>query len=281
MRAGRAVAMTGAIAGFVGLLVIAAAEAQAPTSGPSGSPGVAHRQLPQGPLASAAGGSAAAAVYPSVVAVHLDRSAAALVRAETAIDGAADGVRAGNQMGTARVQMVRAWQATKYVIKTTPPPPPPVDDRAGTSGGAVGGTGFASPPETSMAVFSLQHDLVAHAAGLLGSDAGLNARLTAVMEKTAKRRDAAIAYIHKVAPPAPPVGDRAGASGGAIAATFDATMPQLLPLLDDEIQALNGAMALRTTLPADVKTAVQRLVDADSQAKVTINTFWPPIVGDD
>src|SRR4029079_13364533 len=98
-------------------------------------------------------------------------------------------------MGPARVQMGRAWQATKYVIKTTPPPPPPVDDRAGTSGGAVGGTGFASPPETSMAVFSLQHDLVAHAAGLLGSDAGLNARLTAVMEKTAKRRDAAIAYI--------------------------------------------------------------------------------------
>jgi hypothetical protein len=281
MRAGRVVAMTGAVAGLVGLVAIATAQAQTGGGGQSGSEAGTQPGLRQVPLASAAGGSVVSLVFPSVVAVHLDRSTAAIARAEAAFDGAADTVRAGNQTVTARVQMVRAWQATKYVIRTTPPPPPPADDRAGSSGGAPAGPSFASPPDTSLAVFSLQHDLVTHAAGLLGKDAALNGRLTAIMQKTATRRDAAIAYIHQVAPPAPPVGDRAGASGGAVTSGFDTTMPSVLPLLDDEIQALKGTLALNPTLPAGVRTALKALVATDTQTEATINTFWPPIVGDD
>jgi hypothetical protein len=280
MRAGRVVAITGAVAGLVGLVAIATAQAQTGGDGQSGSEAGTQPGLRQVPLASAAGGSVASLVFPSVVAVHLDRSTAAIARAEAVFDSAADTVRAGNQTRTAQVQSVRAWQATKYVIRTTPPPPP-AGDRAGSSGGAPAGPSFASPPDTSLAVFSLQHDLVTHAAGLLGKDAALNGRLTAVMQKTATRRDAAIAYIHQVAPPAPPVGDRAGASGGAVTAGFDTTMPSVLPLLDDEIQALKGTLVLNPTLPAGVRTALQALVATDTQTKTTINTFWPPIVGDD
>jgi hypothetical protein len=279
MPAGRMVAMTGVVAGLVGLVAIATAQAQSGTDARSGSDASSQPGLRQVPLATAAGGSTATLVYPSVVAVHLDRSRAAIGRAEGALDDPKNTVRAANQMGVARVQMFDAWQATKYVIKTTPPPPPP-QDRAGTSGGAPAGPSFASPPDTSLALFSLQHDLVTHAAGLLGKDAALNGRLTVVMQKTATRRDAAIAYIHKVAPPAPPGDGKAGASGGAIAPTFDATMPSVLPLLDDEIQALKGALALNTALPASVQAQLQALVDTANQTEATINTFWPPIVGD-
>ena len=220
-------------------------------------------------------------VYPSVVAVHLDRSRAAIARAEAAFDDPKNTVRAANQMGYARVQMFDAWQATKYVIETTPPPPPP-QDRAGTSGGAASGTTFASPPDTSFALFYLQHDLVTHAAGLLGNDATLNGRLTGVMQKHCD----ASRCRHRLHPrcgTASPAADRgkAGASGAPVGVTFDTTMPTVLPLLDDEIQALKGALALHKTLPAGVQTAVQALIDTDNQTKATINTFWPPIVGDD
>ena len=101
------------------------------------------------------------------------------------------------------------------------------------------------------------------------------------MKATATYRDRAIAYIHPVAPPAPPVDDRAGASGAAVAGTFDSTMPSVLPYLDDEIQALQGTQALNTSLPPDVGTAVGALVTKDTQTKATINTLWPPVVGDD
>jgi hypothetical protein len=280
MRAGRVAAIAGVVAGLVGLVAITTAQAQSGSDGRSGSDAGSQPSLPQVPLASAAGGGSVSLVYPSVVAVHLDRSRAAIARAEAAFDDPKNTVRAANQMGNARVQMFDAWKATKYVIKTTPPPPPP-QDRAGTSGGAASGPTFASPPDTSFALFDLQHDLVTHAAGLLGNDATLDGRLTGVMQKTATLRDAAIAYIHAVAPPPPPPGDKAGASGGAVGVTFDTTMPTVLPLLDDEIQALTGTLALHKTLPAGVKTALQGLINTDNQTKATINTFWPPIVGDD
>jgi hypothetical protein len=267
-------ASTGVAAGLIGLMWVATAGSQ---SGTAADPTPTRHQ---DPVASAAGGDVVSLVYPSVVAVHLDRSAAAIVRAEAAKDGAANTTRAANQMETARGQMFRAWQATKYVIKTTPPPPP-AGDRAGVGGAGATGPSFASPPDTSLAVFQLQHDLVTHAAGLLGSDAALNSSLTNHMQRTAARRDEAIAYIHKVAPPAPPGDGRAGASGGAIAPTFDATMPSVLPLLDDEIQALQGTLALNATLPVTVQDAIRAVIATDNQTKATINTYWPPIVGDD
>jgi hypothetical protein len=280
MRAGRVVAMTGAVAVLVGLAAIATAQAQSGSNGRSGSEAGTQPGLRQVPLASAAGGGSATLVYPSVVAVHLDRSRAAIARAEAAFDDPQNTVRAANQMDKARVQMFDAWQATQYLIKTTPPPPP--GDRAGTSGGAASGPAFASPPDTSVALFYLQHDLVTHAAALLGKNATLNGRLTGVMQRTAKRRDAAIVYVHNVAPPPPPADrGKAGASGAPVGVTFDTTMPTVLPLLDDEIQALKGTLALNKALPAGVRTALQALVATDTQTEATINTFWPPIVGDD
>ena len=166
------------------------------------------------------------------------------------------------------------------MIRTTPPPPPPVDDRAGAGGGAPG-SAFGAPPATALALFTLQHDLITTAAGLLSGNAALNNRLVNAMKATAIYRDRAIAYIHRVAPPAPPGDGRAGASGGPVTATFDSTMPSVLPFLDDEIQALQGTQALNTSLPPDVATELGALVTKDTQTKATINTFWPPVVGDD
>jgi hypothetical protein len=272
MRARRFVTSVGVAAGLIGLVAITAAVAQSSTTAAS-----APRSS-ESTVASASGGSAAALVYPSVVAVHLDRSEAAIARAEAAVDSAANAARAGKEMATASAQAFQAWKATRYVIKTAPPPPPP-GDRAGVSGDAAGGPSFASPPDTSLAVFSLQHDLVTAAAGLMSGNATLNTGLIATMNQTTARRDAAIEYIHKVAPPAPPPGDRAGASGAAVTPGFAATMPSVLPLLDDEMQALRGAMSIGG-LPASAKTAVRKVVAADKKAETKINTYWPPVVGD-
>src|SRR5689334_20068693 len=118
MRAGRAIATTGVIAGIVGLVAIATAHAQSLNNASSAGAPISQPTLRQIPIASAAGGGATALVYPSVVAVHLDRSASAVARAEAAFDDPRNTVRVGNQMSVARTQMIRAWQATKYVIKT-------------------------------------------------------------------------------------------------------------------------------------------------------------------
>ena len=273
MRERRFVASVVVAAGLVGGMAVMAAVAL------PGSTTASAPDTEQGPVvAAASGGSADALVFPSVVAVHLDRSQAAISRAEAAVDKGVGTARAVEHMTVATTQMIEAWQATRFLIRTTPPPPPP-SGRAGASGGAAAGPSFASPPDTSLAVFTLQHDLVAAAAGLLGGDVTLDSALTDAMSETASQRTAAIKFIHRVAPPPPP-GDRAGASGGAIAPTFDATMPGVLPLLDDEIKALRGAVVLNAELPASVQTDVKAVIASDKEAKTAINTFWPPIVGD-
>jgi hypothetical protein len=253
---------------------VAVAVASAPSETSSAAPSYVYR----GPVATASGAGAADLVYPTLVDVHLDRSEAALDRAATLVDRGKP-AKAAPEVEAASAQVAAAWRATKYVIRKTPPPPPP-GDRAGASGGAPAGPSYASPPDTSLAVLTLQHDVIGTALGLAGADATLDATLLHSMQTAADARDHAIAFIHRVAPPPPPPGDRAGASGGAIVASFDATMPSVLPILDDEIQALKGTRALTPGLSADLTTAIKGLVRQDRRAQDRINAWWPPVVGD-
>ena len=278
MRANRTTVAAWIAAGLVALVVATLVAVQ--TGARPGKP-AASTPTYRGPVASASGGSAAAVTYPGLVDVRFDRSEAAIDRAEAAADTAQPAL-APAQLATARDQMSAAWRATRYLIRTTPPPPP-TDDRAGAGGAAAGGSPFAAPPQTALGLFTLQHDLVAAAAGLLGPDVGLDNAAASTMQSTAALRLRAVRHIHKVAPPAPPTGDRAGASGAAVAATFDSVMPTVLPLLDDEITALKGNLRLnkKLPLPASVVTAVKAVIAKDKDTKDVINTFWPPVVGDD
>ena len=59
-------------------------------------------------------------------------------------------------------------------------------------------------------------------------------------------------------------------------------MPSVLPLLDDEITALRGTLHLqRNALSDSVVTALQAVIERTRTTQDKINTFWPPIVGDD
>jgi hypothetical protein len=256
--------------------LVAVAVAATPSSAPAGSPAHVYR----GPVATASGGSVAVVTYPSLVDVRLDRTQAALDRASTLVDrGKAPA--AVPEVTAARTQMAAAWEAAKWIIKTTPPPPPPADDRAGASGGTPAGGTYAAPPDTAMAVLTLQHDVIVTSLGLVGTNATLDNNLVATIRAAAAARDAAIAYIHEVAPPPPPPDDRAGASGGAIVSSFDTTMPGVLPVLDDEIQALKGTRALIKGLPANVTKTIKAIIRRDKKTQTTINTYWPPVVGED
>lgn len=276
MRSYRFVTVAGIAAGLAGLTAVAvtAFSQPAPTARPGADPDY------RGPVATAAGSDAGPAVFPGLVSVHFDRSRAAIAAASTYADTGKTG-SAIRSMRAAQGQMAAAWAATRYLIRTTPAPPPP-EDLLGANGAAAGGTGFATPPETSLELFTLQHDLATAAAGLLSASAPLNTRLLKTLKATAGIRDRAIAYIHRVAPPGPPPEDLLGARGAAGGTTFDAIMPSVLPLLDDEINALRGTLVTyRKVLPADVAPAVRAVIAQDTATEETINTFWPPLPPDD
>jgi hypothetical protein len=267
----RMVLPLGVAGALVGLVAVASA------NGPTGRAPAASPPVPRGSLASVSGGSAGTLVYPSLVDIHLVRSEAALARAASYADHG-KAAKAGSEVKSAASHMTAAWRATKYVISTTPPPP--VADGAGASGGAPAGPSYAAPPETGVAVLGLQHDVITTSLGLLGTTPTLDTALVSTIGSVAAARSAAILHIHQIAPPPPPGDGRAGASGGAIASTWDSVMPGVLPVLDDEIQTLRGTLKLTTSLSAKVTTAIKAVVTRDNRTKSAINTFWPPIVGD-
>ncbi|MCW2766493.1 MAG: hypothetical protein JWO11_2452 [Nocardioides sp.] len=279
----RLVAPLGVAAAFVGLVAIVPATMPSFSEGDTSSE--SDRALSyRGPVATASGGSAAVLVYPAIVNTRLVRAEAALARATTWVDeGKAK--RAVAELSAAKANMNAAWTAAKYVIRTTPPPVATGGAFAHASGGAPAGPSFASPEDTALAVFSLQHDAVTTSLGLLGAGGSrLNTTVSATIGAAADTRDAAIKYIHKIPVPPPPAGKSGGAhanaSGGAVASNWATTMPSVLPLLDDEIQAIKGTRKINPTLPASSGTLLKATRAQDKKTEAAINKYWPPVVGD-
>jgi hypothetical protein len=242
-----------------------------------------------GPTAHAAGGDAPAALnYPSIVQTRFDRTERALRRATKAIENG-DPVKTTANLKVVRRQMSSAWRGAKYIIRTTPPPPPPADDQAEfpppnpSTGPAV-----ASPADTGYLVLYLQHEVASSMYQLIDGahGTGLN-DISRTMNFALDRRDAALNDILALAPPAPPppTDDRvqARASGGApVVSTFDIVMPNYVPLLADEVQAIEGTKSDAT----DLTSGGRRLLGlAETQVLKTqgfVNTTWPPLPpGDD
>jgi hypothetical protein len=235
------------------------------------------------PPAHAAGGDAPAAlIYPSIVRTRVSRTQHALKTATKQIDNG-DYAAAAKALKTVRRQLSSAWRGAKYVIRTTPPPPAAeASVRAHQSGGAPVGPAYAAPADTGVRVLTLQDDVAsamielidgAHGTGLTALGTTLNFALD--------RRDAALQDIKTLAPPAPPAEDarvRAHVSGGApVVTTFDTVMPNVVPQLDDELQAIEGLKSDATDL-----TAGGRKLLADASAQITktkafVNTTWPPV----
>jgi hypothetical protein len=236
------------------------------------------------PKAHASGGDATALIYPSIVQVRVDRTERAVRRATKAMENG-NPTKAATTLKTVRRQMSSAWRGAKYVIRTTPPPPPPEAAwvRAHVSGGAPVGPTFASPADTGVLVLNVQHEVAAATVQLIDGahGTGLNA-LSTTLNFTLDRRDQALKDIVALAPPAPPPADdarvHAHVSGGApVVDTFDTLMPNYAPLLQDEIQTIEGTKSDATDLTAGGR---RLLNDAENQIGKTVgfvNTTWPPV----
>jgi hypothetical protein len=264
-------------AGVIGLAAVMAAVNRSPSNVQP----LDYHYAPA-PVAQASGGDAGPLPYPSIVNVRLVRAEAALSRAVTWADQGQPANAIG-ELSTARAQMQTAWIAAKYVIETAPPPVAGDGAYAHASGGAVGGVAYASPEETGAAVLNLQHDIVTTAIGLIDTpDPTLLPNLRTTIKSAIAARDDAIAYIHAI--PAPPVaGDgavHARAGGAPIAAGWSTVMPNVIPLLDDEIQEIKGARATNSTLSTGVRSFLGsmrlRLIDTED----TVNQYWPPLPAD-
>jgi hypothetical protein len=234
---------------------------------------VAAAPAAAGPPAHIAGGDAGPLLYPSIVNVRLVRTEAALGRAVEFVD-TAQAVQAVAQLSVARTQLRRAWIGAKYVIDNAPPPVA-ADGAVGRSSGApiAGASPYADQYATALAVLSLQHDVAATAFGLIeGANTALLASLSTTIFTALNGRDTAIAYFHSKDTTAP--AGAARTTGAPIAAGWGSVMPQAAPLLDDELQQINGMQTGTISLGVGRVLRAAELQDLKTQR--TITQFWPP-----
>jgi hypothetical protein len=254
------------------------------------------------PVAHVAGGDAPLPL-PAIVNVRLVR-AQNLLQHATKYEDLGQPDKAVTALTAARSNMTKAWTAAQYLIANAPPPAEPASVRKATvrntkapakaakrrsipvvkahSSDAAAVPVYADQYTTAAAVISLQHAVATTAMGMM--DNAAEPLLTAVSKNlfaALNARDAAIAYIHSIAPP--PVAEdgsvHAHASGGLIAGSWDTIMPNVVPDVDDELQQIAGIRATITLSPGRARL----LNDAelqDRRTESTLNTYWPPVPAD-
>jgi hypothetical protein len=211
-----------------------------------------------------AAGDGAPQVIPSIVNTRIARAHAALQRASSYMDGK-QVTKVAAALNVARANGTYAWNAAKYVIKTTPPTP------AGDvvpDGTGAGGALYAGPEDTAFAVLSLQHDVVSTVVGLMTqanakSPSLRRSWLNAIVSSQATR-NAAVAFIHSRKPPGP---------------TWVTVMPNVVPLVNDELKDLNGRMKMTGftgTLHRSLVKARKRAI----KTRTLVNKYWPPAPAD-
>ena len=162
------------------------------------------------------------------------------------------------------------------------------------------GPTYASPADTGFRVLALQHDVTADVAQLIGDVPETTlGDLGNTLQFALDRRDRAINDIVALAPPAPSGDDeegdeaRAHATGdGPTVTTFEMVMPNVVPQLDDELDAI-AELTTETTDPTDSEDAAptelgaeaRSLLDAakaqTEQTKAVVNKQWPPVPAED
>jgi hypothetical protein len=243
-------------------------------------PGASAQGTP--PSAHASGGDVPP-VIPATVRTRIKRTESALDRLSGYVDDD-DATHATSTGKVIRQQLAAAWRGAKYYIKHAPPPPA-ADAKAHASGGAPTGPVPADPPTVALAVFQLQDDAVSQ---IVGFTDGASDALVAAMDPTLSfaldNRDTAVEDVHAL-PPSPAADEarvRARAAGGAVVGTWDTTMPQVTPMLDDELQAID---AVRTDPTQGLQPSAKKLLKSASAqialTQHTINGYWPPVPADD
>jgi hypothetical protein len=234
-------------------------------------------------------GGDAPPIIPSIIQTRVTRTENALDRLTEAVDDndAAGVTRTGK---TIRRQMAAAWRGAVYYLKN--PPAPPIEDLARAGGSrhkaaaehgkaharvADDPTGpvIADPPTAMLAVFQLQHEVASTMAELTdGARVPILDAMSKTMFFTLDRRDKAVATAHALEPPPDPD------AGEDAPATIASVMPQVVPLLDDEIQQIRGLQSDATDLRPGGVAILRAGLTQTLLTELTINTIWPPVVGD-
>jgi hypothetical protein len=206
-----------------------------------------------------ADGGGAPAVIPSIVSTRIAHAQAALGRASRFADSS-QATKAAGQLNVARAQLRSAWNATKYVIKTSPPS---VAGDVFPDGGAAAGPVYAGREDTAFAFLSAEHDLVTTAVGLM-TKPGAKSKvlrtswLNAIAGSQALRKSA-VAYIHKLKAPG----------------TFPAVMPGLVPFINDEVKQLSGRLKL-IKFKGLTRKSLLAARTRDIHTRKLVNRYWPP-----
>jgi hypothetical protein len=245
------------------------------------------------PQARASGGDVVELTYPSIVRTHVTRAERAFDRATRKIEND-KAAAAARPLKVVRRQIAAAWRGAKYKIRTTPPPP--ADDarvhaHARPSGDGPTGPTYASPADSGFRVLTLQHDVAADITQLLDEapDASLEP-LTTTLQFALDNRDGALDDILTLAPPAPSDDDEdAGdarvqvhASGdGPVVSTFETVMPNVLPQLDDELDAIEGTTSDDTDLTPGGRNVLTAAETQIRNTRTVVNAHWPPIPDED
>jgi hypothetical protein len=239
--------------------------------------------------ARSAGSDVVVLTYPSLVRSRVGATRRALKRATQQLE---DGqvARAVGRLAVVRSKLSASWRGARYVIRTTPPP---VADEAWirpsvqASGDGPTGPALAGPADTALLVLTLQHDVTAEMVDQLDeAPTGGVAALGATLRFALAQRDRALRDIRALAPPAPAQEDRAPrharASGdGPVVATFETVMPQVIPQLDDELQAIDGLRSDATGLTPAARGYLGAAGTRIARTRATVKRLWPPIPAED
>src|SRR4051812_30263462 len=235
------------------------------------------------PIAHAAGGDAPA-IIPSLVQTRLTRTENALERLTNYVDDGdtANVTRTGKVI---RRQLAAAWRGAVYYLKN-PPPPVGGDDAAAArasahaarvAGGAVAGA-VADQYTTAGAVFQTYPDTAATIAELTdGARVPILDAMSTTMFWTLDARDKAVAQAHTLDAPPPPDGEDPPED----AVSFATVMPSVTPMLDDEMQQIKQLTADAKDLRPGGKKLLKNALVQTLFTQNTINTYWPPVAGDD
>jgi hypothetical protein len=241
--------------------------------------------------AKAAGSDGPPPVLPSLVRTRIARGTKALERAGDWVDQE-DYAKAVVSLRNVRRNMYAAWRGAVDVVENAPPPPAPGPDllrvvRVHGRVDAHASATYMSPEETAVAVLNFQHDVAGAAYGLLdGAKGALRDAVSTTMFAALDRRDLAVAYIHSRPVPPPPPPDLARASAHAHASQEDAPpsfatlMPGVVPDLDDELGQTKGLLRGGALTPGEKRIVGQARAQT-LETKDQVNTWWPPVIGDD
>jgi hypothetical protein len=264
-------------------------------------PAAAAQASTDGPVAHAAGGGAPA-LDPAIVGVPIQRTAAAVSNAADAID-AGDGAGAVGPLTALRRDLLRSYKGAKYLIANAPPPPAEAGSanpqkfrrlarsfirasrrgdqrgwiKAHASDDGPAGPAFADPPTAVFDVFTSQYSAATATVNMAPDTTGdLLAKVKTALNTAIVLRNRLVKVVHTAAPPAPAeAGSVHAHTSQAVAGEFDAVMPGLTVLLDDELQQMQAAAA-DASVPSDSKAILTSAIAADKQIENLVNQYWPP-----